>query len=147
MLELICLNSDSRLTVEAGTTLMDVLSKMEFERPYPILAARVNNRYKPLSYPVYKPVTVEFLDVRSFEGYRVYQRTICFVLQMASTQLFAERKLRVRHTLGSGFQVGKSTHDAGGGSLCAGTQITNFIGNYSKAFAGFSGSCGFDGSV
>ena len=103
MLELICLNSDSRLTVEAGTTLMDVLSKIEFERPYPILAARVNNRYKPLSYPVFKPVTVEFLDVRSFEGYRVYQRTICFVLQMASTQLFAERKLRVRHTLGSGF--------------------------------------------
>ena len=103
MFELICLGSDSRLSVEAGTSLMDVLSRVQLDNPYPILAARVNNLYKSLNYCVFKPVTVEFLDVRSYEGYRVYQRTICFVLQMASKQLFPERHLRVRNTLGSGF--------------------------------------------
>ena len=91
---------------------MDVLSRVQLDAPYPILAARVNNRYKPLSYPIFKPVTVEFLDVRSYEGYRVYQRTICFVLQMAVTQLFPERRLRVRHTLGSGFYCEFDDHKA-----------------------------------
>ena len=112
MLELICLNNGSRLSVEAGTSLMDVLSRLQLDMPYPMLAARVNNCYKPLSYSIFKPITVEFLDVRSYEGYRVYQRTICFVLQMAVTQLFPERRLRVRHTLGSGFYCEFDDHKA-----------------------------------
>ena len=86
-----------------GTTLMDVLDKIELDNPYPILAARVNNRYKELGYHIYKPVEVEFFDMRHFEGYRVYQRTLSFVMQRASYELFPERKLRIRHTLGNGF--------------------------------------------
>ena len=100
---LICRNSGTTIDVEMGTTLMDVLHRVSFEQPYPILAASVNNRYKELSYKIYKPVTVEFVDIRHFEGYRVYQRTISFVLQMAAVELFPERKLHIRHTLGSGF--------------------------------------------
>ena len=46
---------------------------------------------------------MEFFDIRHYEGYRVYQRTISFVLQMAAVELFPERKLHIRHTLGSGF--------------------------------------------
>ena len=102
-MELICLNSNSTIDVEMGTSLSEVLDRVSFEQPYPILAARVNNRYKELSYKVYKPVTVEFFDIRHYEGYRVYQRTISFVLQMAAVELFPERKLHIRHTLGSGF--------------------------------------------
>ncbi len=96
-------NSGVSIEVAMGTSLQEVLNLVEFERPYPILVARVNNRYKELSYRIYKPVTVEFLDVRHYEGYRVYQRTISFVMQMAALELFPERKLRIRHTLGSGF--------------------------------------------
>lgn len=103
MIEVICLNSGERREVELGTSLADVRSMMEFESPLPILVARVNNRYKELSYRVYKPITVEFLDMRSFEGYRAYQRTISFVMQRAALELFPDRKLHIRHTLGSGF--------------------------------------------
>ena len=96
-------NSSTTMSVEMGASLQEVLDMSTFERPYPILAARVNNRYKELSYRIYKPVTVEFFDVRHFEGYRVYQRTLSFVMQMAAYELFPERKLRIRHTLGNGF--------------------------------------------
>ena len=96
-------NSGVAIDVEMGTSLAEVLTRADFARPFPILVARVNNRYKELSYRIFKPVTVEFLDVRHYEGYRVYQRTISFVMQMAATELFPERKLRIRHTLGSGF--------------------------------------------
>lgn len=98
-----CVNTATDLSVEFGTTLSDVLAKLSFDRPYPILAARVNNAYKDLNYNVYKPVTVEFFDVRHFEGYRVYQRTLSFVMQMASLELFPDDKLRLRHSLGNGF--------------------------------------------
>ena len=101
--EVILLNSQTKLEVEVGTTLKDVLARVDFDAPYPILVARVNNRYKELGYPINKPVTVEFLDIQNFEGYRAYQRTISFVLQMAAVELFPDYKLRIRHTLGSGF--------------------------------------------
>lgn len=93
-----------------GTTLMEVLQTIELDAPYPILAARVNNRYKELGYRIYKPVEVEFFDMRHFEGYRVYQRTLSFVLQRASYELFPERKLRIRHTLGNGFYAEYDDH-------------------------------------
>ena len=96
-------NSGITMDVEIGTSLLEVLGSVDFARPYPILVARVNNSYKELGYRIYKPVTVEYLDVRSFEGYRVYERTLSFVMQMAAVELFAERKLRIRHSLGSGF--------------------------------------------
>lgn len=97
------LNNASTIEVAMGTTLMEVLQTIRLDSPYPILAARVNNRYKELGYRIYKPVEVEFFDMRHFEGYRVYQRTLSFVLQRASYELFPERKLRIRHTLGNGF--------------------------------------------
>ena len=96
-------NSGITMDVAIGTSLLEVLGSVDFARPYPILVARVNNSYKELGYRIYKPVTVEYLDVRSFEGYRVYERTLSFVMQMAAVELFAERKLRIRHSLGSGF--------------------------------------------
>ena len=98
-----CLNTEQCLSVEFGTSLAELLSRLEFTQPYPVLAARVNNAYKDLGYRVYKPITVEFFDMRHYEGYRVLQRTLSFVLQMASVELFPNDRLRIRHTLGSGF--------------------------------------------
>lgn len=101
--ELRLVNNGTIIGVEMGSTLMEVLEAVCLEQPYPMLAARVNNRYKELSYRIYKPVTVEFFDMRHYEGYRVYQRTLSFVMQKASLELYPERKLRIRHTLGNGF--------------------------------------------
>ena len=96
-------NNGTTISVEMGSTLMEVLHSAGLEQPYPMLAARVNNQYKELSYRIYKPVTVEFFDMRHYEGYRVYQRTLSFVMQKASLELFPKRKLRIRHSLGNGF--------------------------------------------
>ena len=101
--ELRLINNSSTIEVEMGTSLMEVVQSIALEQPYPILAARVNNRYKGLGYRIFKPVTVEFFDMRDFEGYRIYQRTLSFVMQKASLELFPERKLRIRHSLGNGF--------------------------------------------
>ncbi|MDE5963270.1 MAG: nucleoside kinase, partial [Alistipes sp.] len=50
------------------------------------------------------PVTVRFIDITSFEGIRVYQRTAWFLLQKAVHDLYPECKLHIRHSIGpSGF--------------------------------------------
>ena len=103
IIEVHCLNIGECLEVEFGTSLHELLSGLVIEQSYPIIAARVNNVYKDLSYKIYKPITVEFFDMRHYEGYRVYQRTLSFVMQMATLELFPEEKLRIRHSLGSGF--------------------------------------------
>ncbi|MEG1701180.1 MAG: nucleoside kinase, partial [Alistipes sp.] len=71
---------------------------------YPFLAAFVNNRIKELNYKIYTPITIRFVDITSFEGIRVYQRTSWFILQKAVYDLYPSHTLHIRHSMGqSGF--------------------------------------------
>ena len=103
-LPVICENEGRTIEVAMGTTLLEVERQLRLDGPHPFLAAYVNNRIKELNYRIYKPVTVRFIDITSFEGIRVYQRTISFILQKAVRELFPDRTLYIRHSLGaSGF--------------------------------------------
>ena len=103
-LPVICENAGRTIEVAMGTTLLEVERQLRLDGPHPFLAAYVNNRIKELNYRIYKPVTVRFIDITSFEGIRVYQRTISFILQKAVRELFPDRTLYIRHSLGaSGF--------------------------------------------
>ena len=85
-----------------GTSLLELKQQLTIENAYPLLAAYVNNRIKELNYKIYKPIVVRYIDITHFEGYRVYQRTISFILQKAAADIFPERKLYIRHSLGRG---------------------------------------------
>lgn len=103
-LPVICENAGRTIEVAMGTALLEVERQLRLDGPHPFLAAYVNNRIKELNYRIYKPVTVRFIDITSFEGIRVYQRTISFILQKAVRELFPDRTLYIRHSLGaSGF--------------------------------------------
>lgn len=103
-LPVICENAGRTIEVAMGATLLEVERQLRLDGPHPFLAAYVNNRIKELNYRIYKPVTVRFIDITSFEGIRVYQRTISFILQKAVRELFPDRTLYIRHSLGaSGF--------------------------------------------
>ena len=90
-LPVICENAGRTIEVAMGTTLLEVERQLRLDGPHPFLAAYVNNRIKELNYRIYKPVTVRFIDITSFEGIRVYQRTISFILQKAVRELFPDR--------------------------------------------------------
>ena len=86
-----------------GTPLLDICSQLGIKCKYPILAAYVNNRIKELGYRVYTPVTIRFVDITHFVGYRVYQRTASFVAHKAVRELYPERAFHIRHSLADGF--------------------------------------------
>ena len=98
-IKVICENLGGELEVPMGTTLLEVAERLT-PGPRPFLAALVNNRIKELSYRIYTPVTVRFVDITSFEGIRVYQRTAWFLLQKAVRDLYPGRTLHIRHSMG-----------------------------------------------
>ncbi|OUN78121.1 AAA family ATPase [Alistipes sp. An54] len=102
-IQIICENLGGKLSVEMGTPLRQIAGRIT-PGPHPFLAAFVNNRIKELSYRIYTPVTVRFVDITSFAGIRVYQRTAWFLLQKAVKDLYPGRRLHIRHSMGqSGF--------------------------------------------
>lgn len=103
MIRVLCQNNQCEWQVEMGTPLSELATRLG-DTPYPLLAALVNNRIKELSYRIYTPVTIQFIDATSFTGIRVLQRTAWFILQMAVARLYPDRKLYIRHSMGqSGF--------------------------------------------
>ena len=104
LIQVICDNVDRTVEVPAGITLLELCEQLQVKGPYRFLAAYVNNRIKELSFRIYTPSTVRFFDMTSFEGIRVYQRTISFILQKAVFDLFPNNPLHIRHSMGaSGF--------------------------------------------
>lgn len=103
IIPVICTNLDRTLEVEMGTPLSELAAQLP-QGSHPFLAAEVNNRIKELSYKIYTPVTVRFIDITTFAGIRVYQRTAWFLLQKAARDLFPSHTLHIRHSMGqSGF--------------------------------------------
>ena len=102
-IKVLCQNTSAEIEVEMGITLGELCAQLGIEGQYPILAAYVNNRLKELNSRLFKPAMVRFIDITHFEGYRVYQRTISFILHKAVWDLYDNRKFYIRHSLGRGF--------------------------------------------
>ena len=101
--KVLCQNTSVEVEVEMGITLGELLTRLNIKGEYPILAAYVNNRLKELNSRLFKPAVVRYIDITHFEGYRVYQRTISFILHKAVWDLYRDRKFYIRHSLGRGF--------------------------------------------
>lgn len=102
-IQVVCDNLGETLSVPMGTPLLELAGRIE-PGAYPFLAAMVNNRIKELNYKLYTSVSVRFVDITSFEGIRVYQRTAWFLLQKAVRDLYPDKTLHIRHSMGqSGF--------------------------------------------
>ena len=82
---------------------MEMLPAFEFDRPYPIVSARVNNVSQGLKFRVYNSRDVEFLDIRGHSAMHVYSRSLCFLLYKASLDLFPGSKLYMEHPISNGF--------------------------------------------
>lgn len=102
-IKIICENLGSELHVAMGTPLSEIARHLT-PGAHPFLAALVDNRIKELSYRIYTPVSIRFIDITSFAGIRVYQRTAWFLLQKTVKDLYPGKTLHIRHSMGqSGF--------------------------------------------
>ena len=95
-----CVNSNSTIEVEMGTSLLELVQGLRIESKYPLLAAFVNNKIKELNYRIYTPAKVEFFDITHLAGFRVYQRSMIFIMQSVVSKLYPSQKFHARHAIG-----------------------------------------------
>jgi uridine kinase len=67
------------------------------------LGALVNNDVVSLTYPIEVDSTIRFLTIADSHGWRIYRRSVSYLLAMTVKQVFPEANLYVEHSLGTGF--------------------------------------------
>lgn len=103
MVKIYCVNNKTSKTFQEGTTLMDMLPEFEFERPYPVLCAKVNNVSQGLKYRAFNSRQVEFLDYTSYIGRSVYCNSLCFLLCKSAKDIFPDCRVVLRRPISKGY--------------------------------------------
>jgi uridine kinase len=82
-------------SVEINTPAYDLVTELQSELPYQVVALSVNNDLKDLDYVFTKPCQVELLDLSTEIGFRVYRRGVVFLLIKACRELYPETQVLV----------------------------------------------------
>jgi len=98
-----CKNTHTYHEVPRGISLIELKDLLHFQLPYPIIAAHVNYKVENLTFRLYKPKDIEFLDASSPSGMRAYVRTLGMVLACAVNELYPQMDLRVEHPISKGY--------------------------------------------
>ena len=103
MVKIFCKNNNTSKTFPEGLTLMEMLASFDFDQPYPILAAKVNNVCQGLKYRAFNSRQVEYLDYTSYAGRSVYCNSLCFLLCKSVKDIFPEAKVILRRPISKGY--------------------------------------------
>jgi uridine kinase len=100
---------------KSGISLLEL--SREFEPVYlsAIIAGKVNNEIRELGYVLTEDCKVEFIDLTHTDGFRIYQRSLCFVLIKAVNNLYPDRKVIIEHSISKGLYceiIGEKELDA-----------------------------------
>ena len=117
-----CKNTGSYHQYSFGTSLIEIYNDLGIKLKYQVVAARVNYKVEDLNFLVYKPKDVEFIDVSSPSGMRVYVRSLSIVLGKAISELYPNAALRIEHPISKGYYC---TIDSFGNALTS--EIINNI--------------------
>lgn len=93
---------DSEKEVFEGISLLELSEECKTEYKSTIVAAKVNNDIKELSYHLYDSCRVEFIDLTDEDGMRIYKRSLSFILIKAVNDLFPDRKVVICHSISKG---------------------------------------------
>ncbi len=91
---------------QTGTTLLDISKEMQEQYKSPIVAAIVNNKLAELRETVEHDANIQFIDITHKDGFRIYQRSLSFVLILAAQEVLKEQgitKVRINHSINNGF--------------------------------------------
>lgn len=106
-----CLNTDTYKDVPVGSTLEELVDIFGVKKPFLIANAKVNNKTESLSYRVYRPRRVEFVDISNSSAMRTYVRSLCFVLAKAVDDIMPDAQVYFEHAISRGYYF---TIDNGG---------------------------------
>lgn len=87
---------------DKGVTLLEISRDNAHRYTTPVVAAKVNNEIRDLQNVLEQDSVVDFLDLRSDAGMKVYQRSVTLVMIAAAQELFPGCEVTVEHSLSKG---------------------------------------------
>jgi len=102
-IDIFCKNNQIKKSYPIGMTLGEIAHDLGIELEHRMLGAMVNNKLKELSYMVYKPKTIEFIDFTHPDGRRMYVRSLMFILYAALREVMPWVTLKISHGISNGY--------------------------------------------
>lgn len=90
------------LDVPRGTTYLELLPYDRANRRAPVVAAYANNVLMGLQGPIENDCSIEFTDLESQDGMRIYVRSLVMLLVRAASEVLPGCEVKMEHTLGNG---------------------------------------------
>jgi len=87
---------------EKGITLLELSRDFAKYHEQAIIAARVDNDIKELSYVLNRDCKVCFIDLTEEDGMRIYRRSLYFIFMKAANDLFPDRRVIISHAVSKG---------------------------------------------
>lgn len=95
-------NNNTKIEIPMGSSLEELYAASGLAMEFGPVSARVNNKVQGLKYRFYNNKDVEFLDITSPSGMRVYERTLFLVLAKAVEDIFPGGRLIIGAALSGG---------------------------------------------
>ncbi len=103
MIRIFCKNNGVTREFRSGVSLREIYDALELDMPYGVIAARVNNVTEGLALRLYRHKDVEFIDLRTDDGMRMYARSLTFVFMKAMNELFPGAMVRFENAISKGY--------------------------------------------
>lgn len=88
--------------VEEPMTLEKLAKRQMSDHDTIIVAAKVNNKLKELTYTIEPNQKIEFIDLSHMDGIRIYQRGLTFLLIRSAKECYENLNLNLLHSLSKG---------------------------------------------
>lgn len=103
MIRIYCKNNGVTKEFDSGLTLKEIYDGLGLEMPYGVIAARVNNVTVGLAKCLYRNKDIEFLDITSNDGMRMYVRSLLFIFMKAMNEVFPGETVRFENAISKGY--------------------------------------------
>lgn len=97
-----CKNKGISKELPQGLTLEEIKEEFDVKTKTYVLGALVNNRLRHLSYRIYNPKTIEFIEMHTVIGARIYSHTLWMMAAKACHEV-AGKRLWVRYPMNAGY--------------------------------------------
>jgi len=99
----VTLEDGSPVRCAAGTPVAAILPQRRSPEGLEYLGALVNNDAVSLSYPLEVDSQIGLLTRADSHGFRIYRRSVCFLLAKAVKELFPDVRFAVEHSMSDSF--------------------------------------------
>lgn len=90
-------------TYPKGIQLEYIVKEKQPNYKHTIVAAKISNKIKELRKKITEDCNIEFIDLSTLDGMRIYQRSLSFLLFYAVRQIIYNGNVMIHHSMGPGF--------------------------------------------